>query len=433
MQEFLEGNAAVVGLQWGDEGKGKIVDALSDDADVVVRYCGGANAGHTVRFGGKKYSTHLLPVGVFRPHVLNLIGNGVVIDPQILLREIDALNADGIPVTPDNLKISYKAHLVMPYHLREDAAREQAAEGGAIGTTRRGIGPCYADKMQRATALRVADLTKEQKLREKLGEIVTEKNKVLKTLYDDAPLDANEIFETYRAFGKRLSPFVDDVGRLVLSSFRDGKKILFEGAHAALLDVDHGTYPYVTSSSCSALGLFSGSGAPPQTVRQFIGVAKAYNTRVGGGPFPTELANETGDLIRERGHEYGTTTGRPRRIGWFDAVATRYASDLCGCTAIAVTLLDVLSGFDELKICTGYRLEGELLPSFVADPDVLAAVEPIYETLPGWAADLSTCTSFDQLPAEAKAYVARLAALLDVPVKLVSVGPDRAATLRAEH
>ena len=430
MQAFLEGNAAVVGLQWGDEGKGKIVDALSDEADVVVRYCGGANAGHTVRFGGKKYSTHLLPVGVFRPHVLNLIGNGVVIDPAVLLREVDALNADGIDVTPENLKISYKAHLVMPYHLREDAAREQAAEGGAIGTTRRGIGPCYADKMQRATAIRVADLTKEAQLRAKIGEIVTEKNKVLETLYGGAPLDPNEIFETYRAYGKRLAPFVDDVGRLVLSAFRDGKKILFEGAHAALLDVDHGTYPYVTSSSCSALGLFSGSGAPPQTVRQFIGVAKAYNTRVGGGPFPTELANETGDLIRERGHEYGTTTGRPRRIGWFDAVATRYAADLCGCTAVALTLLDVLSGFEELKICTGYKLEGEMLPGFVADPDVLAAVEPVYETLPGWAADISQCQSVDDFPAEAKAYVGRLQELMGVPIRLVSVGPDRAATLQ---
>ena len=429
MQAFLEGNAAVVGLQWGDEGKGKIVDALSDEADVVVRYCGGANAGHTVRFGGKKYSTHLLPVGVFRRHVLNLIGNGVVIDPAVLLREVDALNADGIAVTPDNLKISYKAHLVMPYHLREDAAREQAAEGGAIGTTRRGIGPCYADKMQRATAIRVADLTKEAQLRAKIGEIVTEKNKVLETLYGGAPLDPSEIFETYRAYGRRLAPFVDDVGRLVLSAFRDGKKILFEGAHAALLDVDHGTYPYVTSSSCSALGLFSGSGAPPQTVRQFIGVAKAYNTRVGGGPFPTELANETGDLIRERGHEYGTTTGRPRRIGWFDAVATRYASDLCGCTAVALTLLDVLSGLDELQICTGYKLEGELLPGFVADPDVLAAVEPVYETLPGWAADLSACGSVDEFPAEARAYVQRLQELMGVPIRLVSVGPDRAATL----
>ncbi len=425
----LEGNTCVVGLQWGDEGKGKIVDYLTEHADVVVRYCGGANAGHTVRIGGEKYATHLLPVGIFRPAVINCIGNGVVIDPNVLLAEIDEFIGRGIAISPANLKISYKAHLVMPYHMAEDAARESSSEGGGIGTTRRGIGPTYADKMQRTTAIRVADLVQEDRLKQKIGDIVIERNKVLKVLYDSPPLDWRNIFEQYRDYGRRMAPFVADVGHLLLQYAREGKRIVFEGAHAALLDIDHGTFPYVTSSNCSALGLYTGAGVPPQTVQNFIGIMKAYSTRVGGGPFPTEQNNNIGDYIRQRGNEYGTTTRRPRRCGWFDAMAVRYTVDLQGITGIVLTLLDVLSGLDHIQICTGYKYRGARLDYFRADMDTLAEVEPIYETLPGWRGNITACRNFTELPAEAQQYVKRLEQLVGAPIKLVSVGAERTATL----
>jgi adenylosuccinate synthase len=426
---LLEGNTCVVGLQWGDEGKGKIVDFLTERAEVVVRYCGGANAGHTVRIGGEKYATHLLPVGVFRPGVMNLVGNGVVLDPQVLFKEIDEITRRGIPVTPENLRISYKAHVVMPYHKQEDIARESSAEGGAIGTTRRGIGPTYADKMQRATAIRVADLVHEERFKQKVASIIGERNKVLKVLYDSPPVEWKAVFEEYRDYGRRMKPFVDDVGHLLLQYARAGKRVVYEGAHAVLLDVDHGTYPYVTSSNCSALGLYTGAGVPPQSVRNFVGIMKAYTTRVGGGPFPTEQANQIGEYIRERGNEYGTTTRRPRRCGWFDAMAVKYSVDLCGVTHIALTLLDVLSGLDHVRICTGYKLNGARLEYFRADMDTLAEVEPIYETLPGWKQDISNVRRWDELPHEAKQYVKRLETLAGAPIRMVSVGPERTATL----
>jgi adenylosuccinate synthase len=426
---FLQGNTCVVGLQWGDEGKGKVVDILTEHAQVVVRYCGGANAGHSVKIGNEKYATHLLPVGIFRPGVMNLIGNGVVIDPATLFKEIDEFLGRGIPISPQNLRISYKAHLVMPYHMHEDAARESKAEGGGIGTTRRGIGPTYADKMQRTTALRVADLTHEDKLRERISHVVTERNKVLGVLYDAPPLDWKEVFENYRDFGRRMEPFIDDVGYILINAWKDGKRIVFEGAHAVLLDVDHGTYPYVTSSNCSALGLYTGAGAPPQMVQNFFGIMKAYTTRVGGGPFPTEQDNNIGSYIRERGNEYGTTTRRPRRCGWFDAVAVKYSVDLCGITHIALTLLDVLSGLEHIRICTGYNFRGKRLDYFRADMDTLAEVQPIYETLPGWKQDLSQVRRWDDLPHEARQYVKRLETLVGAPIKMVSVGSERTATL----
>jgi len=429
MESFVEGNCCVVGLQWGDEGKGKIVDFLAEQAEVVVRYCGGANAGHTVRIGKEKYATHLLPVGIFRPGVVNLIGNGVVIDPKVLLSEIDEFTARGIVITPQNLKISYKAHLVMPYHMAQDAASESAAGEGSIGTTKRGIGPTYADKMHRTTAIRVADLAHEDRLKQKIEKIVTDRNKLLHALYGAPPLDWKEIFETYREYGRRLAPFVDDVGHLLLQYNRDGKHIVFEGAHAVLLDIDHGTFPYVTSSNCSALGLYTGAGAPPQSVKNFVGIMKAYSTRVGGGPFPTEQDNKIGEYIRERGNEYGTTTRRPRRCGWFDSMAVRYSVDLCGITAITLTLLDVLSGLDELKICTGYTIRGKKLDYFRADMDTLAEVEPVYETLPGWKEDISGIRKFEELPAACQAYVKRLEDLVGAPIKMVSVGAERSATL----
>jgi adenylosuccinate synthase len=430
----LDANACVVGLQWGDEGKGKIVDFLTDSAQIVVRYCGGANAGHTVRIGNEKFATHLLPVGVFRPGVLNLIANGVVLDPEVLLKELDAIVARGIPISPANLRISYKAHVVMPWHKAEDAAREQASasSGQAIGTTRRGIGPTYADKMHRTPAVRVADLIDENRLRAKIDSVIADKNTLFKAMYDQPPLDAREIFQSYRSLGQRILPFVDDVGYLLLESRKEGKKVLFEGAHAALLDVDHGTYPYVTSSNCSSLGLFTGAGVPPQFVKDIIGIAKSYSTRVGGGPFPTEQDNPTGNYIRERGREYGTTTGRPRRCGWFDAVAVRYSSDLCGATSIAMTLLDVLSGLESLHICTGYRLNGQRLPYYRSDAQTLVGVEPIYEILPGWKEQIHDARRFEELPHNAQAYVKRIETLIGVPVKMVSVGPERSQTLVRE-
>ncbi|HEX8340722.1 MAG TPA: adenylosuccinate synthase [Tepidisphaeraceae bacterium] len=425
----LDGNSAVVGLQWGDEGKGKIVDYLAEQADVVARYCGGANAGHSVVIDGVKHSTHLLPVGVFRAHTLNVIGNGVVLDPQKLLEEIDTAVAKGFVITPQTLKVSYKTHVVMPWHKLEDAARETAAGAAGIGTTKRGIGPCYADKMHRTTAIRVADLLRPAQLAGRIEKIVADKNRIFAAMYDEPAMDAAAIVAEYCAYGQRLAPFVDDTGHVLIEAWKAGKKILFEGAHAALLDVDHGTYPYVTSSNCSTLGLFTGAGVPPQCVRQFIGIMKAYSTRVGGGPFPTEQENKTGEYIRERGNEYGTTTRRPRRCGWFDAVAVKYSADLCGATSIALTLLDVLSGLPELQICTGYTLRGQPLAYFRADMDTLAEVQAQYETLPGWKAELSACKTYADLPAEAKAYVERLEQLISVPITMVSVGPDRRATL----
>lgn len=431
MQVFPDGNTCVVGLQWGDEGKGKVVDFLTEKCDFVVRYCGGANAGHTVRIGNEKYATHLLPVGVFRPGVMNIIGNGVVLDPETLLKEIDTLTSRGVPISPANLRISYKTHLVMPYHKLEDGARESAAEatGSSIGTTKRGIGPAYAEKMHRSTALRVADLLNETNLRQKIELVVKQRNAILSSLYDLSPLDWKTVFETYRDAGRRLAPFVDDTGKMLIDAYRAGQRIVFEGAHAALLDVDHGTYPYVTSSNCSSLGLFTGAGVPPQTVQNFVGIMKAYSTRVGGGPFPTEQDNNIGNYIRERGNEYGTTTRRPRRCGWFDAVAVRYAADLCGANFIALTLLDVLSGLEHLQICTGYNHRGTRLDYFRADADVLAECTPIYETLPGWKQEISSVRRYDELPQEAKTYVARLETLIGAPIRLIGVGPERSATL----
>ena len=429
MASFLDGNACVVGLQWGDEGKGKIVDYLTEQADVVVRYCGGANAGHTVRIGDQKYSTHLLPVGVFRPDVMNVIGNGVVLDPEALFAEIEEFTARGISITPDNLRISYKTHVVMPWHKAEDAAREKAAGDRGIGTTQRGIGPAYADKMHRSTAIRVADLVNETHLAEKINHILVDKNKVFAALYNAPPLHPDPIVKRYVELGKRIAPFVDDVSHRVIQAGKAGKKIVFEGAHAVLLDVDHGTYPYVTSSNCSSLGIFTGAGIPPQMVKQYIGVMKAYSTRVGGGPFPTELPNAIGDYIRERGNEYGTTTRRPRRCGWFDAMAVRYSIELCGVTSLAVMLLDVLGGLDELKICTGYTRNDQPVEFFRADMDTLAEVQPVFETMPGWKGEISDCKSFEALPKEAQAYVIRLEEVCGAPIEMVSVGPERSATL----
>ena len=429
MNPFLEGNACVFGLQWGDEGKGKIVDYLAQDAQVVVRYCGGANAGHTVRIGPNKYSTHLLPVGIFRPGIMNLIANGVVLDPEALFTEIDEFTARGVSITPDNLRVSYKTHVVMPYHKTEDGARETQSAANSIGTTRRGIGPAYADKMHRMSAIRVSDLIDSTRLRAKLDYIIADRNSIFAHLYGLPPMNAAEIFDQYDKLGQRLKPFVADTTAIMIKAWKAGQHILFEGAHAVLLDVDHGTYPYVTSSNCSALGLFPGAGAPPQMCRNFVGIMKAYTTRVGGGPFPTEQDNAIGNYIRERGNEYGTTTRRPRRCGWFDAAAVRYSCELCGVTAISLMLLDVLTGLDELQICTGYQSQGKPIDGFLADMGMLADVQPIYETMPGWKEDLSDIRRFEDLPLNARKYVERLEEVVGTPIKMISVSPERSATL----
>ncbi len=424
------GNTSVVGLQWGDEGKGKIVDLLTEHFDLVVRYAGGANAGHTVRIGEEKFALHLMPSGILRPGVLNIIGPGVALDLEILATEIDGLRKRGVAIN-DNLLISLRAHLVMPYHKKQDRLAEaRLGDARKIGTTAKGIGPCYADKALRTTALRVTDLCYPSDFRAKLGEIVAERNKAFASLYDDAePLDAKALADEWLGYAERLRPHFEDTTSVLNDAIADGKRILFEGAQGSLLDITHGTFPFVTSSTCTAAGVAAGAGVPPSAVQSYVGVVKAYCTRVGSGPFPTEQADATGDLIRERGHEYGTTTGRPRRCGWFDAFATRYSVLLGGITQIAVMHLDTLSTIGDLKICTGYRVGGKLLRTFPADIRELEHPEPVYETLPGWQDDISGAASFEALPPAARGYINRLEELLGVSITIVSIGAERTATL----
>jgi len=424
--------SAVVGLQWGDEGKGKVIDLLAGSFNAVVRYNGGANAGHSVVIQGKRHALHLLPSGVFHPGVKGVIGNGVVIDPEALLREIDGLAAAGI--SSINLAVSDRAHVVMPYHKAEDAAREAALASGeksqAIGTTGRGIGPAYADKAQRATAIRMGDLLRPEALREKIARITTLKAPLLHALDPSIEkLDAEAMTQAAIAMGTRLKPYITDTVYLLHDMLRDGQALLFEGANATLLDVDHGTFPYITSSNCSVLGIPAGTGVPGSHLTRVLGVMKAYCTRVGGGPFPTELNNDIGNRIRERGREYGTTTGRPRRCGWLDLVALRYAVMLNGVTGIALMLMDVLAGFDELKVCTAYRINGQLTDRFIPDAESLAHAEPVYESLPGFASEIGDVRTFDALPEPAQRYVRMIEAAAGVPVEIVSIGPDRAQTI----
>ncbi|MFO0973487.1 MAG: adenylosuccinate synthase [Phycisphaerae bacterium] len=424
------GNTCVVGLHWGDEGKGKIVDVLTEHFDVVVRYAGGANAGHTVRLGDQKFALHLIPSGIVRPNVLCVIGPGVVVDPPALAEEIAALEARGITVA-GRLFVSSRAHVVMPYHKRQDQLSESTlGDDRRIGTTARGIGPCYADKMLRTSAVRMADLAQPDVLAARVPELVAQRNRLLAAAFDDRqPLDAGAVLAEYRRAADRLRPLVTDTTPLLHRWLRAGRRLLFEGAQGSLLDVDHGTFPFVTSSSCGVGGVLSGTGLPPRSVQTVVGVMKAYCTRVGAGPFPTELHDETGETIRRRGHEYGTTTGRPRRCGWFDAVAARYAVALSGTTEIALMHLDTLGTLPELRVCTEYRVGGAPLEMFSPELATLSAVEPVYETLAGWSDELSGVTRIEQLPPAARLYVERLEALLGASISLVSVGADRAATL----
>ena len=425
----------VVGLQWGDEAKGKLVDLLGDEHDVVVRYNGGANAGHTIVWGARTFKLSLLPAGVLKPRLQSVIGNGVVVYPPRFLEEIDQLRAAGIAVGA-NLALSDRAHVIFPYHLEEERLAESNGEG-AIGTTGRGIGPCYADKVSRICGIRVGDLLRPDYLRDKLRFVVARKNKIIQAL--SAPgqprtLDADRVTSDYLAYAERLRPHVTDTTHLLFRALRDGKRILFEAAQGSLLDVDHGTYPYVTSSNSSPAGIWSGSGVPARHLKRILGVVKAYSTRVGHGPFPTELndgPDGLGEKIRKTGREYGTVTGRPRRVGWFDAVATRYTASLAGADDIAVMLLDVLSVVKEIAICTAYEIDGKRTNEFPADSFLLERAKPVYEKLPGWNADISPARKLADLPAAARRYLDRIAELLALPIGVVSVGPDREQTIFA--
>jgi adenylosuccinate synthase len=420
-----------VGLQWGDEAKGKIVDLLTQGHDFVVRYNGGANAGHTVVSAGRTFKLSLLPTGVLRPEVFSVIANGVVVYPPRFLEEVAGLRQAGVKVG-ENLVVSDHAHVIFPYHMEEERLSEGGTTG-AIGTTGRGIGPCYMDKVGRQCAVRVGELLQAAHLRARLVPIVERKNRILRALSGDArTFDVDVLAEEYGGYAEKMRPHVTDTVRLLHEALRAGKRILFEAAQGSLLDVDHGTYPFVTSSNSSAAGVWSGSGVPARFLDRVVGVIKAYSTRVGHGPFPTELEdgpNGIGEKIRRTGREYGTVTGRPRRCGWFDAVATRYTAALSGADELAVMLLDVLSDLPELKIAVAYELDGERLKSFPADAFLLQRCRPVYETLPGWNQDVSGVRSLGKLPAQARRYVDRLGELLGLPVTVISVGPDREQTI----
>ena len=432
--ELQAGHCAVVGLQWGDEGKGKMVDLLAHQCDLIVRYNGGANAGHSVQVDGQRYALHLIPSGILSSQKVNVLGNGVVIDPAVLIGEIKGLRERGVTIG-DNFQISNRAHVVLPYHHLQDALYESAlsaarGDGAKIGTTGRGIGPCYADKALRSTAVRMGDLLDADRFNEKLSHIVTIKNQVLAALAQHCgqafePFDAQQLGRQYLEYAQVLRPHICDTTQLLHHAMDNGKRILFEGANATLLDVDHGTYPFVTSSNCSSLGLFPGAGVPGRTVQNVIGIVKAYSTRVGGGPMPTELDDAIGQQIRDKGHEYGTTTGRPRRCGWLDLMAVKYTAKINGVTGICLMLLDVLAGLDPLNICVGYRRDGQALDFFPASASDLESVEPVYEQVEGFSQSIDDCRHFDQLPPQAQNYVDLIEKHVGVPVRMISVGPQR--------
>ncbi len=421
-------STCVVGLQWGDEAKGKIVDLLTGDHHIVVRYNGGANAGHTIVKNGQTFKLSLLPTGILSPHIQAVIGNGLVVNPVRFLEEVDNLRKAGISVGA-NLALSDHAHLIFPYHVEE----EQQGAGAEIGTTGRGIGPCYMDKVSRVNGIRVGELLHHEHLRERLRSIVPRKNHLLASLSPNArQFDADSLCDEYLGHAALMRPHIKDTVHLLHDALKAGKRLLFEGAQGSLLDVDHGTYPYVTSSNSSATGFWSGSGVPAKHVSRTIGVIKAYSTRVGRGPFPTELDDGPtgiGETIRKIGREYGTVTGRPRRCGWLDLVAVRYASALAGADEVTIMLLDVLSALKELKICVAYELDGQRMTDFPADAFLLERCRPVYETLPAWSTDISAVRKASDLPVQARRYIERITALVQLPVSIVSVGPDREQTI----
>ncbi|MEK8128967.1 adenylosuccinate synthase [Paenibacillus filicis] len=415
----------VVGTQWGDEGKGKITDFLAESADVVARYQGGNNAGHTIIINDKKYKLTMVPSGIFYHDKICVIGNGMVINPGALLEEIQYIHENGF--TTDNLKISDRAHVIMPYHLLLDGLEEERKGDNKIGTTRKGIGPCYMDKAAR-NGIRIADLLDAEEFERKVRHLVAEKNVLIEQVYGSKGLDADSIIQEYLGYAERLRKYVTDTSVVLNDQIDDGKKVLFEGAQGVMLDIDQGTYPFVTSSNPSAGGVCIGSGVGPTKIHQIIGVAKSYTTRVGDGPFPTEQINETGDWIRERGHEYGTVTGRPRRVGWFDSVVVRHARRVSGITGLSLNSLDVLAGLETVKICTSYKYRGEIIEHYPASLKMLAECEAIYEELPGWSEDLTSVRSLDDLPANARRYIERVSELTGIPIAIFSVGRNREQT-----
>jgi adenylosuccinate synthase len=422
-------NVIVIGAQWGDEGKGKITDLLSRSADVVVRYQGGNNAGHTVVVGDRTFKLHLIPSGILYPKTECIIANGTVIDPKVLLQEVDRLTELGI--STDNLFIAQTAHVTMPYHCVLDRAAEEQRAEHKIGTTGRGIGPTYADKSERV-GIRIMDLVDAKRMPKKLRWAIEQKNIVLEKLYNLEPLDVDAIIEEYRGYADRLRPYVVDASLKIDAAIRERRNILFEGAQGTLLDLDHGTYPYVTSSNPVAGGACIGAGVGPTCIDRVIGVAKAYTTRVGEGPFPTELHDDIGNHIGEIGAEFGTTTGRKRRCGWFDGVIGRYAVRINGLDCLAVTKLDVLDDLDEIKVCTAYELDGKVVRDFPSDARAFARAIPIYETLSGWKSSTSECKIVEDLPEQAKTYLKFLADLMEIPIAIISLGASRGQTIIVE-
>ena len=421
-------NVVVVGTQWGDEGKGKIVDLLTEQAQVVVRYQGGNNAGHTLVVGGEKFIFHLIPSGILHPGTVCCIGNGVVLDPEVFLGEIERLKSRGVKVGPENLRVSERTQVIMPYHQRLDKAREKAKGAAKIGTTGRGIGPCYEDKVARR-GIRLADLVNPELFRAKLQEALPEKNFLLEKFLGDRPFSFEEIFAPYQEMGKALKPLMANVSVLLQTALQTDKNILFEGAQGTHLDIDHGTYPFVTSSNPVAGGAATGSGIGPNALHRVLGIVKAYTTRVGGGPFPTECLDKVGDHMVECGVEFGSTTGRRRRCGWLDMVVLKEAARLNGLTGLAITKLDVLSTLNPVRICVAYELDGERREVMPPTLSELERCQPVFEDLPGWTEDLRGVRHFEDLPVNTRNYLKRLEELAGVPIQIVSVGPDREETI----
>ena len=421
-------NVVVIGAQWGDEGKGKVVDIYTEYADAVVRYQGGNNAGHTLVVGDEKVVLHLIPSGILHEGKRCVIGNGVVLDPEVFIMEITRLKANGYLKDDSALLLSEARHIIMPYHTRIDIAREKRSGSKKIGTTGRGIGPAYEDKIGRR-GIRLMDLLDEKTFTRKVQEVLEEKNLILTQLLHDQPFTFEEIYNEYMVYAETLRKYAADTSLLLHKDIKAGKSILFEGAQGTLLDVDHGTYPYVTSSSTCSGGACTGSGVSPREIHEVIGISKAYATRVGSGPFPTELEDETGEMLRQAGNEFGSTTGRPRRCGWFDALVARYAVRVNGLSGIAITKLDVLSGLETIKVCTGYSYQGQVLDEIPASLEVIEQCTPVYEELPGWKEDITGAKSLADLPENARNYVTRVQELSGTEVVLVSVGPRRDETI----
>ncbi len=418
-------SVVVVGTQWGDEGKGKITDFLSQDAEVIARYQGGDNAGHTIVIDGKKFKLHLIPSGIFFPEKFSVIGNGVVINPKSLVTELDYLHQEGVKT--DSLRISDRAHVILPYHIKLDQLQEAAKGDNKIGTTNKGIGPAYMDKAARV-GIRIADLLDKDIFAQRLKANLAEKNRLFEKMYECQPLVFDEIFEEYYQYGQTIKDYVTDTSVILNDALDAGKRVLFEGAQGVMLDIDQGTYPFVTSSNPVAGGVTIGSGVGPSKINKVVGVCKAYTSRVGDGPFPTELNDETGNRIREVGHEYGTTTGRPRRVGWFDSVVMRHSRRVSGITNLSLNSIDVLSGLPTVKICVAYDLDGKRIDHYPASLEQLKRCQPIYEELPGWEEDITGCRSLDELPEAARNYVRRVGELVGVRISTFSVGPDRDQT-----